>query len=86
MASGDAPEQEVSAAEVTQFQEAKNRWNQRIDDGLLDLEKRAVAESKFNHSEHLAGQGSAELAMQEEKAMQAGLRGGADYDLSLIHI
>lgn len=83
--SGDAPEQKPSQAEVTQARNAANRWNERVNEGYLELEKQALADSQVDHSQYIGGRASADLAAQEQQGLRAlvGAGGQANDLLSL---
>ena len=67
MSGGGAPKQEISEAEKFQGEQAVARWNERVGDGYLDLEKDAVADSKLDHSDLFEGMASADLSHAEAR-------------------
>ena len=81
---GDEPEKQgPSAQEKSQAKNAASRWNERIDDGYLRLEKQAVADARTDHSGVIGARSSADLAQQEAQGLrQAVAAGGSSGDIS----
>tara|TARA_B110000116_G_scaffold127809_1_gene110799 strand:+ start:7666 stop:8340 length:675 start_codon:yes stop_codon:yes gene_type:complete len=77
MGGGDAPEQEESKAERAQAESAVASWNERFDDGYVDLEKQAITDAGVDHASYLGGRASADIAEAERGAYAANLRDGA---------
>jgi hypothetical protein len=71
MGGSSAPKQKISSEEKDMAVQAASRWNERIDDGYLDLEKQAIADAGLDHTNLIGGRSSADLAISE----RAGLRG-----------
>lgn len=67
---GSTPKQRPSAQEVEQARAAAQRWNERIDDGYLQLEREGVADAYNDHSGYIGGRASADLAKEESKGVQ----------------
>ena len=76
MSSSKAPKQEISKQERIQSQRAAEKWNERIDDGYLELEMEAVADSELDHSGRIAGQASGDVALAEADALSSEMSAG----------
>lgn len=74
MQGGNTPQQRITEQERAQAQRAVGRWRERIDDGYLALEKKAIGESEYDHSGFVKAQASSEVAHQEAEAYKASLR------------
>ena len=65
---------EVSEATKSEARLAAARHNERIDDGYIGLEQKAIADSGRDHSGYIKGRGSAGLAQSETDAVKASVR------------
>jgi hypothetical protein len=68
MSGGDAPKVKETPAEKIAASKASARWNERQQDGYLDLEVAQVADSERDYREFFAGRTSADIAKKELEA------------------
>lgn len=73
---GKTPEQKISPEEIQYAQTAAARWNERIDDGFLEVEQQAVADAGMDHFNFIAGRNSAEMARAERVGYDQLRKGG----------
>ncbi len=81
---GSAPEQKPSQSEVEAARSAVDKWNERYDDGYVDLEKKAIADSKVDHTGQLKGIAAADLAQQESMAYESASPGRRGLDFGAV--
>ena len=74
---GGAPKREPTQQEIVQSRQAVERFNQRVDDGLLDLERDVVDEADTDFSAFLGGRASADVAQSEIQALRTNTQTGA---------
>lgn len=77
MGGGKTPKQKISKQEVHQAQQATAKWNERIDDGYLALEKQGVKDASQDHSGVIGGRSSADLAIAERAGLRDAVAAGA---------
>lgn len=65
---GSAPQVKETAAEKIAGIKAKSRWNERAQDGYLDLERKQVADSERDYREFFGSRASADVAAKELEA------------------
>ena len=78
MAGGSkTPKQKISAKERMQAKQATAKWNERIDDGYIQLEKDGIREASADHSGVIGGRASADVAIAERAGLRQAVRAGA---------
>ena len=78
---GDTPEVKPSQSEVLAGREGVDKWNERQDDGYVQLEQDAITDASRDHSNMLQGRASADLAGQTGLAYQAAANTGSAFAL-----
>lgn len=81
---GRAPKQKQSAEEIRAAKSAVDKWNERQEDGYVDLEHQAIADSRVDHTGRLQGIGAANLAQQEAMAYNAASAGRKGLDFGAV--
>ncbi|MGH1374440.1 MAG: hypothetical protein ACRBBW_20555 [Cellvibrionaceae bacterium] len=86
MGSSKTPKQEVSEQEKLQSQQAAKQWNERIDDGYIQLEQDAIADAQLDHSGQISGQASGDVAVAEAEGLRSQIRAGGPNSRGLSSI